>query len=199
MADGDLGRRFPSAIDGRCRRPKAAKGLDALGRRVHRLAMSIRAIEAQDLSELIDLRASTRENPFSRDALRQLGITEESTAALLRITHRGWLWQAGARIAGFAIGDGSNGEITVIAVRPEFEGQGIGSRLLAAVEAWLGSLGWAELWLWTSADAKTRAYGFYGRQGWTVADVKGEIAYFKKRMPPPLPGPAPAPVPAHDL
>jgi ribosomal protein S18 acetylase RimI-like enzyme len=154
--------------------------------------MTIRAIEARDLAELFDLRASTRENPYSRDALREIGITEETTAARLRTTNRGWLCETEGKLVGFAIGDGSTGEMCVIAVLPEFEGQRVGSRLLDAVEAWLYSLGWKELWLWTSADTKRRAFTFYTGHGWTISENKGEIVYMKKKAPNQPPDPAPA-------
>jgi GNAT superfamily N-acetyltransferase len=118
--------------------------------------MRLRPIEPQDLSEIIEVRSSTRENAFSRTALRELGITEKSTAELLCTTHRGWLCEESGKIVGFAIGDGKTGELWVIAVLPDFEAKGVGSRLLETTEAWLWSLGWTELWLWTSSDLKKR-------------------------------------------
>lgn len=145
--------------------------------------MNIRPIEPQDIKALIDVRAATRENPFSREALRKIGITEESIAEMLRTTHRGWLCEEEERIVGFSIGDGKTGELWVAAVLPEFEGRGIGSRLLAAVEAWLYSLGWKELWLWTSSDPKKRAFPFYTKHGWTVTKSKADIVYMKKKRP----------------
>jgi GNAT superfamily N-acetyltransferase len=143
--------------------------------------MKIRMIESKDLSEIIDVRAATHENSYSREALRELGITEESTAEMLRTTHRGWLCEEEGRIVGFAIGDKKTGELWVIAVLPEFEGQGIGSQLLAAVEDWLRSLGWQELWLWTSADPRKRAFSFYLKHGWVVSETRADIVYLKKK------------------
>jgi len=148
-----------------------------------RRLMTIRLIEASDVSELIELRAFTRENAYSRDALREVGITEESTAARLRTTHRGWLCEMDGTKAGFAIGDGSTGELWVIAVLPEYEGRGVGTALLDAVEAWLVSRGWGELWLWTSSDPKKRAFSFYIRHGWVVSETKDDIVYMKKKTP----------------
>lgn len=143
--------------------------------------MNLRLIESQDLEEILEVRATTRENAFSRATLEQLGITAQSVADMLHTTHRGWLCENDGKIAGFAIGDGKTGELWVVAVRPEFEGQGIGSALLASVEQWLHSLGWDELWLWTSADQKKRAFGFYERHGWSVSETKGDIVYMKKK------------------
>jgi GNAT superfamily N-acetyltransferase len=149
--------------------------------------MKIRMIEPKDLTEIIDVRAATRENSYSREALRGLGITEESTAEMLRTTHRGWLSEEDRRIAGFAIGDGKTGELWVVAVLPEFEGKEIGSQLLMTVEGWLQSLGWQELWLWTSSDPKKRAFSFYAKRGWTVSESKAEIVYMKKSYGPRIP------------
>ncbi len=143
--------------------------------------MTLRRIEARDLPELFDLRGLTRENPYPREALRAIGITEESTTAALGTTHRGWLCEVGGRKAGFAIGDGSTGELCVIAVLPEFEGRGIASGLLRAVEDWLFSAGWEELWLWTSSDPGKRAYSFYLRRGWTVSEKKEAVVTLRKK------------------
>jgi GNAT superfamily N-acetyltransferase len=147
------------------------------------LTMTCRIIEEEDLPELFDLRGTTRENPYPREALRGIGITEESTAALLSTTSRGWLCESGGSKAGFAIGDGKTGEMCVVAVAPIFEGQGVGSRLLDAVEGWLFSLGWKELWLWTSSDPKKRAYSFYIRRDWLVSQNRGATVVMKKSAP----------------
>jgi len=145
--------------------------------------MKFRQVEPNDLPSLFAIRAATQENPLSREALRELGITEESTAVLLRTTHRGWLSEEDGKITGFAIGDGKTGELWVIAVLPEFAGRGIGSHLLRLAEDWLWSLGWKELWLWTSAEQTKRAFSFYTKHGWTVAKIEGDVLYMKKGRP----------------
>jgi GNAT superfamily N-acetyltransferase len=143
--------------------------------------VNFRLIELGDLSEIIEVRASTRENPFSRAALQNLGITEESTAKLLNTTHRGWLCEEEGKIVGFAIGDGKTGELWVIAVLPDFEGRGVATRLIELVETWLWSLGWQELWLWTSPDQQKRAFTFYLKRGWIVSKLKDDMLYMKKK------------------
>jgi GNAT superfamily N-acetyltransferase len=70
------------------------------------------------------------------------------------------------------MGDSTNAELTVIAVLPDYEGRGIGKRLLSEVENWLFSLGHKELWLVTTPDPDLRAYNFYVKRGWVPT---GEI------------------------
>jgi GNAT superfamily N-acetyltransferase len=145
--------------------------------------LCFRRIDPADLTELIEVRGATRENAFSREDLRKIGITEESTTGRLKTTHRGWLCEAEGRIVGFAMGDGSTGELWVLAILPDFEGRGIGTRLLTRVEEWLWSLGWDHLWLWTGADPKLRAFGFYKSRDWHEAERKGPAMVFRKTRP----------------
>jgi len=161
--------------------------------------MTFREINQQDISTLFAIRAATRENPLSRSELQALGITEDSVATMLYTTHRGWLCEAEGKVVGFAMGDGKTGELWVIAVLPAFEGQGIGSRLLEHVEAWLWSLGWPELWLWTSSAPTKRAFTFYLHHGWTISEIKGNLLSMKKTRPnlPHRPGGADEPILEH--
>jgi hypothetical protein len=53
--------------------------------------------------------------------------------------------------------------------------------LLVAVEDWLVSMGWEELWLWTSSEPEKRAFSFYTKHGWRVSDSKPDIIHMKKR------------------
>ncbi|MEM7082416.1 MAG: GNAT family N-acetyltransferase [Pseudomonadota bacterium] len=126
----------------------------------------IRPIEEKDLPALFTLRPQTRENPVSVERLTELGITPDSLAAALRDSQRGWLYETDAQVGGFAMGDAANHELTVIALLPEYEGQGIGGQLLSRVEGWLASTGCQQIWLATSLDPALRAYGFYLRNGW---------------------------------
>jgi len=156
--------------------------------------MIYRAIEPQDAAALIELRGRTRENAIPADALARMGITTESIGAKLRGgVHWGWLCEDEGRLAGFAMGDGSSGELLVIAVAPEFEGRGIGSQLLTSVEQWLWSRGWDELWLWTDVDENRRAFSFYLRHGWRKSEVKDGALYLKKTRPNPTAEPFPQP------
>ena len=73
---------------------------------------------------------------------------------------------------GFSMADRSNGEFWVVAVLPEYEGCGMGRRLVEIGQEWLHTNGWEEIWLWTSPNTGTRAYALYRRLGWRDCGVK---------------------------
>jgi ribosomal protein S18 acetylase RimI-like enzyme len=123
--------------------------------------MTFREISSQDIQTLFAVGTSVRENVYTREGLQRGGITEESVAAMLSTTHRGWLCERNLQIVGFAMANGATGEFWVIAVLPEYEGRGIGSKLLQLAENWLWSIGWQEIWLWTSLETSLRAYSSF--------------------------------------
>jgi GNAT superfamily N-acetyltransferase len=135
--------------------------------------MTIREIEPADIPELFAVRVVTRENALSLEDLTRLGITEASIRAVLGTAHRGWAAVVEGRIVGFAMGDRTNGEMTVIAMLPDHEEKGIGGALLARVEDWLFS----------DEDTSLRAYGFYRKFGWFDDRIEGGNRYMKKRKP----------------
>ncbi len=129
--------------------------------------LTFRETRPSDVEDLFSVRGRTRDNPFSKEQLAELGITPEAIAGHLadgRI--RGWVCLHDSNLVGFCNGDGETGEILVLAVLPEYEDRGIGSRLLAHVVEWLRSAGFNTLWLSASPDAGTRAHGFYRSLGW---------------------------------
>lgn len=136
--------------------------------------MIVREMEQSDIRRCIEVRALARENPYSKEALREAGITEKSVAAMLDTTHKGWVCEIEQRIVGFSMGNRSNGEFWVIAVLPEFEGRGIGQKLLESTVRWLRASGCAEIWLWTSPDVSTRAYALYRKSGWKDCGVQND-------------------------
>ena len=145
--------------------------------------MRYRQIGYADVPDLFPVRVATRENALSRERLFDLGITESSVRTMIERMHRGWLCEDRGRVVGFAMGNGETGEMWVIAVLPEFEGMGIGRRLLNFVEDWLWSRGWDEAWLTTDTDTGLRAYGFYRKQGWSDSEIKDGDRYMTKKNP----------------
>ncbi len=119
-----------------------------------------------DLPQVFKVRISTLENEISMSQLTELGITPESLTVAIQASAKGWVCEVGKYIVGFVMGDKSSGELTVLALLPEFEGRGIGKGLLKRVQDWLFAAGHDELWLFTSPEPAFRAYGFYQSQGW---------------------------------
>ena len=119
---------------------------------------------------------------MSLEELAAVGVTEASIRTAIRGSHRGWLYEDDGEIVGFAMGDCEAAELTVIAVLPDYECRGIGSRLLSAVEAWLRSAGCRSIWLTTDIDPGLRAYGFYVRHGWTDRKKENGLRYMVKHL-----------------
>jgi ribosomal protein S18 acetylase RimI-like enzyme len=129
--------------------------------------LEFRDTQLTDLETLFELRGRTRQNPLSREDLASLGITPQSSASDLSSGKTlGAVCTHDNRIVGFCTGNVHTGEILVLAVLPEYEGNGIGKRLLSRVVGRLGETGAQRIWLVASADPTARAHGFYRALGW---------------------------------
>ena len=130
--------------------------------------MNIREITSADIPALFHVRPRTRENALTIEELRALGITPESVATSLAGSTSGWLCEAAnSEVVGFCMADRSTGELLVIALLPEYEGCGIGGKLMHRAESWLAQSGCTRAWLTTDLDPTLQAYGFYRHRGWT--------------------------------
>jgi GNAT superfamily N-acetyltransferase len=137
--------------------------------------LTIRAATAADIESLFDIRARTRENAIPRSYLTSIGITPESWAASLRSgREQTWVCFDGATPVGFCGATAVHGEVVVLAVLPEHEGRGIGTRLLTCAVDWLRSRGCGRLWLATNPDPGGRAHGFYRSLGWRPTGERQE-------------------------
>jgi ribosomal protein S18 acetylase RimI-like enzyme len=146
--------------------------------------ISYRELLPSDLEAVFDVRVKTWHNANGAAEMLRLGITPEAVRELLRDSHRGWVAEEENRNVGFTMGNRRTGEMWVIAVLPEFENRGIGKCLLARVEEWLGSAGWAEIWLTTDPDEAFRAVGFYRRLGWRDWKFENGDRFMRKVQPP---------------
>jgi len=129
--------------------------------------MEFRPTRTSDVDACFAVRGRTREHAISREQLAAAGITPASVAADLasgRVI--GWVCANDGEVVAFCSGDAETGEVLVLAVLAEYEGRGIGKRLLAEVVDALRVRGHRRLWLATSADPASRPYGFYRAQGW---------------------------------
>ncbi len=148
--------------------------------------MTYREIAAGDIPALFHVRTRTRENTYTTDELRALGITADSVREKLAATFKGWLCVEAGETVGFSMADRATGELWVVAVLPEHEGRGIGGRLMGLAEAWLWSAGCARAWLTTDVDTSLRAYGFYRHRGWTDWKLEDGLRWMEL-LPPKVP------------
>jgi len=142
----------------------------------------IRKITEKDVPALFPVRIVTRENRMSLEELAVIGITIDSMQAAIRGSHKGWLAEEDGKVVGFAMGDYEAGELTVIALLPEYENKGLGKKLLNNVEQWMQSKGCKSIWLTTDTDTSLRAYGFYLKQGWEDLKIENGLRYMIKRF-----------------
>ena len=133
-------------------------------------AIIIREANTGDIPAIFEVRTSTTENAMTAAELDASGITPERAASLLRTDARCWVADAVDRIVGFCIANVNSGSIWALFVRPEYEGRGIGRRLMDAAVEWLWQNGVGEIWLET--ETNTRAEGFYEHLGWKRGKVE---------------------------
>ena len=138
-----------------------------------------RAITLTDIPALFYVRTRTRENRYTLEELERLGITEDSVAEKLTTSYKGWLCSQDGAVVGFCMADRAAGELWVIAVLPEFEGNGIGGKLMSFAEEWLWSTGWTRAWLTTDMDITLRAYGFYRKRGWLDWKIEDGVRWME--------------------
>lgn len=126
-----------------------------------------RPARAEDVAACIDIRGKTRENAFSAEDLAAVGVTRASWAAAIDDgSLPGYVATSDGKIAGYCFGDRQAGEIVVLALLPDYEGQGVGKTLLNLVVRDLTALGFERLTLGCARDPAVRSYGFYRHLGW---------------------------------
>ena len=142
-----------------------------------------RKIASPDIDQLFAVRISVIENPLSLGELAGMGITPESVRRSLGVSLEGYLCEIDNRVVGFSMADLSEGELSVIAVLPQYEGRGIGRQLLELTEKILWRSGYSSITLWTSVNRNTRALGLYQSTGWVESEVKERKLFMKKSRP----------------
>jgi GNAT superfamily N-acetyltransferase len=127
--------------------------------------MNIREADITDIKALHDIRMAVRENVLHNPAL----VTREDYQRFLSTEGKGWLIEAGDRVAGFAIVDMPNHNVWALFVHPHFEGLGVGKALMEALLEWYFAQ--TDETLWLSTGPATRAEEFYHRTGWAETGV----------------------------
>ena len=131
------------------------------------MQITYRQAVPEDTPACIELRGRTRENAFSVEELKALGITLESwQTGIADGSLPGHVALVDGELAGYCFGDRDTGEIAVLALLPAYEGHGIGKALLALMVDEFKGLGFQRLFLGCSPDPQVRTHGFYRHLGW---------------------------------
>lgn len=131
------------------------------------MPLEVKLAVAADAADCLRMRGQTRQNAVSVARLAELGITVESWGAdIASGALLGHVCRDDGGLVGYAFGDTRCGEVVVLALLADYEGKGLGRRLLELVVAQLRSLGHQRLFLGCSADPAVRSYGFYRQLGW---------------------------------
>jgi GNAT superfamily N-acetyltransferase len=113
-------------------------------------------------------RGMTRENSFSVEQLRAIGVTVDTWRdGIADSSLPGHVCLFEGEIIGYCFGAPASGEIVVLALLPAHEQRGLGRALLNRMVSDLHGLGHRRLFLGCSADPAVRSYGFYRHEGWT--------------------------------
>ena len=142
----------------------------------------IREVKKEDIPAILDIRVSTKENPFSMADLAEVGVTPDAIAEWLDGSVKGWLCEVSGQPVGFGLADSEIAEILVVACYPEFENRGISKALMRKLHDWLWSFNHDEIWLWSDPDPRIRAHGFYRKLGYEpTGEIKGNDEMLKLR------------------
>lgn len=123
------------------------------------------------------VRLAVRENRLSNPER----ITHAMYAAHLGPEGRSWVGEVDGQVVGFCAAalpaDGRDASIWALFVLPEYEGRGIGKRLLAMAVEWLFAQAAQRVVLGTATG--TRADAFYERRGWRRGAMRegGEVEF----------------------
>ena len=138
-----------------------------------RSSVIFREAQIEDIPALSEIRLSVTENVLT-DPRK---VTPEMYAAYLSVLGKGWLCEVDGDAVGFSVASLRDASIWALFVKPEYEGRGIGTRLLKMASGWLLDMGAPRITL--STDANTRADRVYENQGWRRGEIKpdGEVSY----------------------
>ena len=131
------------------------------------MELHIRKANKHDQDTCAEIRGLTRDNPISKEVLISYGITREAWDPKFDDgTYEGYVAEDSGEIVGYCFMDTKTAEIMVVALLPEYEGAGLGKKLLNKAGESLWSLGHQEIWLAAAPAPSMRAYGFYRHLGW---------------------------------
>ena len=127
------------------------------------MSINIRQALVSDVDSIFEVRTSVIENHLSREEMRQMGITESVVADMIEKNHCAWVATENDRIIGFTMILPDEGCLFAAFVLSEYEGRGVGRRLVGLAEQELfkhHEIAWLE------TDKNSRAAKFYIQLGW---------------------------------
>ncbi|MCW6034535.1 GNAT family N-acetyltransferase [Pantoea sp. JK] len=135
------------------------------------MSFHIRTARLSDIEGMFDVRTSVIENHLSREEMRQMGITESVVGDMVEKSLCAWVATENNKIIGFSMIFPDEGCLFAAFVLPEYEGKGIGRRLVMLAEQELfqhHDIAWLE------TDKNSRAAKFYMQLGWgNETDLNG--------------------------
>ncbi|MEA5101365.1 GNAT family N-acetyltransferase [Pantoea sp. S18] len=135
------------------------------------MSFHIRTARLSDIEGMFDVRTSVIENHLSREEMRQMGITESVVGDMIEKSLCAWVATENNKIIGFSMIFPDEGCLFAAFVLPEYEGKGIGRRLVMLAEQELfqhHEIAWLE------TDKNSRAAKFYMQLGWgNETDLNG--------------------------
>lgn len=130
-----------------------------------------RPAQISDIESIFDVRTSVVENHLSREEMQQMGITESVVADMIEHSQCAWVATVNDKIIGFSMILADEGCLFAAFVLPEYEGRGIGRRLVQLAEHELFK---HHATVWLETDKNSRAAQFYRQLGWgNQTDING--------------------------
>lgn len=142
--------------------------------------ITIRSAQPSDVDAIFVVRTAVTENHLSREAMRQMGITESVVADMIRQNPCAWVAVDNELIVGFSMILPEEGCLFAAFVLPEYENRGIGRRLVLAAE---NELFKHHQIAWLETAKNSRAVMFYTCLGWgnETAIDEGDVRLEKTR------------------
>jgi ribosomal protein S18 acetylase RimI-like enzyme len=131
-----------------------------------------RPAQLADIPALVEIRDAAKEN-----RLVQLRIGQQDYVQALTADGRAFVCEADGRVVGFVCGRPTKKDVWALFVLPEYEGRGIGSRLMDLIEAWMFEQGLEAIFLSTAPG--TRAERLYQFRGWQAEGPAGAERTFR--------------------
>ena len=135
--------------------------------------MNFRQAIPEDIPQIQIVRNSVKENHLSNPNLIPDDLVEE----FITKRGKGFVCEIDKKIVGFSIVDFVENNVWALFLLPEFEGKGIGKKLLQLMLDEYFSKTKETIWL--STEANSRAEIFYKKQGWKNAGLHGNEVKFE--------------------